>query len=116
MRIGFAVSEVSLVVIKRFFAYRNAEYECQGCNIRCNGTWLHVVKLGNIVQDTVSLTDLQRRNKLRQSHQQEVQIEEILELLIEYDRQEGDNVVLLIPNNICGKSFLHFVCREVIWA
>ena len=51
------------------------------------------------------LTDLERRNELRQRNQKEVEVEEELELLVEDDRQERERVILLVSDDV-GRELL----------
>jgi len=53
----------------------------------------------------VGVADPDVRNELRQRHQQEVQIEEEAKLLEQHQRQEGDEVVLLVSDLIRRKLF-----------
>jgi hypothetical protein len=45
-------------------------------------------------------TNLQRRNELRESNEKKVQVEEELELFVEYDWEESEHVVFLVPHDI----------------
>lgn len=46
------------------------------------------------------LTDFQRRDELAECHDQEVEVEEELELLIKHHRKKSQNAVLLITNDV----------------
>lgn len=48
----------------------------------------------------VEITNANVRYKLAERHDEKVEIEEKLELLIEHEREEGDNVVLLIADGV----------------
>jgi hypothetical protein len=57
-------------------------------------------------------TDFECGYKLRECDQEEVEIEEELELFVEYDGQEREGVVLLISNDVSRKTCLQFVCKS----
>lgn len=50
---------------------------------------------------------------MRQSDKEEVEVEEELELLVEHDRQKGDDIVLLIANDVGWKFALQLLCRAL---
>ena len=54
-------------------------------------------------------TDLQGRDELAQSDNQEVEVEEELELLVEDDGEEGEQVVLLVPHDVWGELGLELL-------
>jgi len=54
-------------------------------------------------------TNLQRRNELRESNKEEVQVEEELELFVEYDWEESEYVVFLVPHDIGRKLVLQLL-------
>jgi hypothetical protein len=62
----------------------------------------------------VRLTNLESRYKLRQSNEEEVKIEEELELLIKHEREEREDVVFLVPDDVRGELSLHLICQMVI--
>jgi hypothetical protein len=47
-------------------------------------------------------TNFQSRNELRQSDEEKIEVEEEFELFVEYDRKEGERIVLLISYNVRG--------------
>jgi hypothetical protein len=51
-------------------------------------------------------TYFQSRDELREGHKQKVQVKEEFELLVKDKGQESGDIVLLIANNIGGKSSL----------
>lgn len=57
-------------------------------------------------------TNLQSGYKLREGDEEKIKIEKELELLIEDDREEGEDIVLLIPHNVWWISFLETICRR----
>jgi hypothetical protein len=59
-----------------------------------------------IRDERLGRTNLQGGNKLRESDQEEIQIEEELELLINHDRQEREGIVFLVPHDIRRESTL----------
>ena len=56
-------------------------------------------------------TNLEGGYKLRESHEEEIQVEEELELFVEYNRQEREDVVLLVSHNVGRKSLLQLLCK-----
>jgi hypothetical protein len=62
----------------------------------------------------VRLTNLESRYKLRQSNEEEVKIEEELELLIKHEREEREDVVFLVPDDVRGELGLHLICQMVM--
>jgi hypothetical protein len=49
-------------------------------------------------------TNLERRDKLAERHNEKVKVEEEFELLVEHQREEGKNAVLLVSDDIGGKQ------------
>jgi len=52
------------------------------------------------------LTDLKGGYKLRKCNQKKIEVEEELELFVENDRQKGECVVFLVPDDIGWKACL----------
>lgn len=90
-RIGSDIPKVSLIVIIRFFSYRNSQYESQWCYVGGEETYP------------------QGRYKLTECDEKEVEVEEELELLVEDYREEGSDIVFLISDDIGGEPRLELV-------
>lgn len=50
----------------------------------------------------MQLTDSKGGNKLRESDEEEIQVEEELELFVQHERKEGDDVVFLVSDEVRG--------------
>ena len=62
---------------------------------------------------TPEQTDLQRRNELRQGDEEEVQVEKEFELFVEDDREEGEDIIFLIADDVGRISILEFLCETI---
>ena len=62
---------------------------------------------------SIRLTDLECGDELGKSHEEEVQIEEELELLVEHDWEKREDVVLLVSYNVWWVSRLHSLYEHV---
>jgi hypothetical protein len=47
---------------------------------------------------------------LREGYEEKIEVEEEFKLFIEYERQEREYIVFLVPDNIGRKTRLQFVC------
>lgn len=56
---------------------------------------------------SIRLTNLECGDELGESHKEEVQVKEKLELLVEHDGEKCEDVVLLVSYNVWRVSRLH---------
>jgi hypothetical protein len=54
-------------------------------------------------------TDLQGWYELGEGNKEEVKVEEELELLVEYEREEGEYIVFLVPDDVRWEFRLHLI-------
>lgn len=85
--IAILIPLVPLIIIKGLLANGNGKDEAEGRNVRCEEA------------------DLEGRQELGEGDEEEVKIEEELELFVEYQREESDEGILLVANDVGRMPF-----------